>query len=66
GPQGQLEKVPRLGGIYVYMRADHGSYFPSPTSELFPRPVEKPASHTNRSTTTKFNWDRDLPPLKEM
>ena len=33
-PQGQLEKVPRLGGFYFYMRADHGSYLPFPTSEL--------------------------------
>ena len=32
GPQGQLKKIPRPGGSYVYMRADHGSYFPFPTS----------------------------------
>lgn len=33
GPQGQLKKIPRPGGFYVYMRADHGSYFPFPTSK---------------------------------
>ncbi|KAL9134531.1 MAG: hypothetical protein Q9175_004283 [Cornicularia normoerica] len=32
GPQGQLKKIPRPGGFYVYMRADHGSYFPFPTT----------------------------------
>ncbi|KAH0846113.1 hypothetical protein AYO21_10106 [Fonsecaea monophora] len=30
GPQGQLKKVPREGGFYVYMREDHGSYFVFP------------------------------------
>jgi|ERR1700722_7899641 linoleate 10R-lipoxygenase len=31
GPQGELKKIPRPGGFYVYMREDHGSYsvFPS-------------------------------------
>ena len=37
GPQGQLKKVLRPGGLYVYMRADHGSYFPFPTSECTPK-----------------------------
>jgi linoleate 10R-lipoxygenase len=32
GPQGQLKKVPRPGGFYVYMREDHGSYFVFPCS----------------------------------
>ncbi|KAL8737471.1 MAG: hypothetical protein Q9181_001659, partial [Wetmoreana brouardii] len=31
GPTGQLKKIPRPGGFYVYMRADHGDYFPFPT-----------------------------------
>ncbi|KAL9592549.1 MAG: hypothetical protein Q9179_006606, partial [Wetmoreana sp. 5 TL-2023] len=31
GPVGQLKKIPRPGGFYVYMRADHGDYFPFPT-----------------------------------
>ncbi|OQU97287.1 hypothetical protein CLAIMM_03240 [Cladophialophora immunda] len=30
GPQGQLKKIPREGGFYVYMREDHGSYFVFP------------------------------------
>lgn len=33
GPQGELKKIPRPGGFYIYMREDHGSYFPFPTSE---------------------------------
>jgi linoleate 10R-lipoxygenase len=36
GPSGQLKKIPRPGGFYIYMRADHGSYWPFPTSEYFP------------------------------
>ncbi|KAI9759515.1 MAG: hypothetical protein M4579_002274 [Chaenotheca gracillima] len=32
GPQGQLKRIPREGGFYIYMRADHGSYFPFPTT----------------------------------
>ncbi len=32
GPQGQLKKIPRPGGYNVYMREDHGSYWPFPTS----------------------------------
>lgn len=34
GPQGELKKIPRPGGFYIYMREDHGSYFPFPTSEF--------------------------------
>ncbi|KKA23635.1 Peroxidase [Rasamsonia emersonii CBS 393.64] len=30
GPQGQLKKIPRPGGFYIYMREDHGSYFVFP------------------------------------
>lgn len=33
GPAGELKKVPRPGGFYVYMRSDWGGYFPFPTSE---------------------------------
>jgi linoleate 10R-lipoxygenase len=33
GPQGQLKKIPRPGGFYIYMSSDHGSYFPFPTSK---------------------------------
>lgn len=34
GPKGVLKKIPREGGFYVYMREDHGSYFPFPLSEF--------------------------------
>lgn len=30
GPKGELKKIPRPGGFYIYMREDHGSYFPFP------------------------------------
>jgi linoleate 10R-lipoxygenase len=30
GPQGQLKKIPRPGGFYVYMREDQGSYYVFP------------------------------------
>lgn len=36
GPAGELKKIPRPGGFYIYMRADHGSYFPFPTSKIDP------------------------------
>jgi linoleate 10R-lipoxygenase len=32
GPQGELKKIPRPGGFYVYMKEDRGSYFPFPTT----------------------------------
>ncbi|KAL1954110.1 hypothetical protein VTO42DRAFT_1734 [Malbranchea cinnamomea] len=32
GPQGELKKVPRPGGFYVYMRENHESYFVFPMS----------------------------------
>ncbi|KAF2405392.1 fatty acid oxygenase [Trichodelitschia bisporula] len=32
GPRGELKKIPRPGGFYVYMKEDHGSYFPFPLS----------------------------------
>lgn len=32
GPAGQLKKIPRPGGFYIYMRSDWGSYFPFPTT----------------------------------
>jgi linoleate 10R-lipoxygenase len=34
GLRGQLKKIPREGGFYVYLREDWGSLFPFPTSEL--------------------------------
>ena len=33
GAAGELKKIPRPGGFYVYMREDHGAYFPFPTSK---------------------------------
>lgn len=36
GPKGELKKIPRPGGFYVYMREDHGSYFPFPLSTFIP------------------------------
>lgn len=32
GPKGELKKIPRPGGFYIYMREDYGSYFPFPLS----------------------------------
>ena len=32
GPQGELKKVPRPGGFYVYMREDWGSMWPFPVT----------------------------------
>ncbi|GAB1194552.1 hypothetical protein APSETT444_003798 [Aspergillus pseudonomiae] len=32
GPQGQLKKIHREGGYYVYLREDWGSYSPFPTT----------------------------------
>lgn len=34
GPQGELKKIARPGGFYVYMRRDWGGYWPFPTSEF--------------------------------
>lgn len=33
GRQGQLKKIPREGGYYVYMKEDGGSYTPFPASK---------------------------------
>ncbi|GMG09741.1 unnamed protein product [Aspergillus oryzae] len=33
GPQGELKKIHREGGYYVYLREDWGSYSPFPTSK---------------------------------
>lgn len=37
GPQGELKKIARPGGCHIYMRADHGSYTPLPTSKYSPK-----------------------------
>ena len=63
GPQGQMKKIPRAGGFYIYMTENHGSYFPFPTSKcsLKTRSVSKLISS---NLAMKVNWDGDLPPLK--
>ena len=33
GPKGQLKKIPRPGGFYIFMREDWGAFFPFPTSK---------------------------------
>ncbi len=42
GPAGELKKIPRPGGFYLYMRADHGSYFPFPLSKWDRNPFSPP------------------------
>ncbi|TAQ84850.1 hypothetical protein B7494_g6827 [Chlorociboria aeruginascens] len=32
GPQGELKKIPRPDGFFIYMSEDRGSYFPFPTT----------------------------------
>ncbi|KAI9777325.1 MAG: hypothetical protein M1839_008933 [Geoglossum umbratile] len=32
GEQGQLKKIPRPGGFYIYMKEDYSGYFPFPTT----------------------------------
>jgi linoleate 10R-lipoxygenase len=34
GPRGELKKIPRPGGFYIYMREDYGGYFPFPTCKF--------------------------------
>lgn len=66
GPQGQLKKMARPGGFYTYMRADHGSYFPFPTSELRADGREKKIDMLTAHPAMKINWDGDLPKPKKM
>jgi linoleate 10R-lipoxygenase len=33
GPQGQLKKIPRPGGFYIYMKEDQGGYYVFPMSK---------------------------------
>lgn len=44
GPQGELKKIARPGGFYVYMREDHGSFyvFPLTMKVHFDGEVETP------------------------
>ena len=62
GPQGQLKKIPRPGGFHVYMRADHGSYFPFPTSEWTPHPVNRvPHANGFDSDESQLGWRPTAP-----
>lgn len=64
GPPGQLKKIPRPGGFYVYMRADHGSYWPFPTSEY---PLCRPPSRfdADRPCSHEGALRRRAPTLQE-
>lgn len=66
GPQGQLKKIPRPGGFYVYMREDHGSYWPFPTSKCWRERCCFEMGCSYRFTAMKIQWDGDLPPLKAL
>lgn len=33
GPQGQLKKIPRPGGFYIFVREDWGGFWPFPKSK---------------------------------
>lgn len=61
GPQGQLKKVARAGGFYVYMTENHGSMFPFPMSEFSLRRCG--VSSANDVIAWKLQFDGDLPPL---
>jgi linoleate 10R-lipoxygenase len=62
GPQGQLKKIPRPGGFYIYMRENEEGYFVFPMSE-FP-PLESGKS-VNDCVAMKVHWDGELPQLKK-
>ena len=57
GPAGELKKIPRPGGFYIYMRADHGSYWPFPTSKLsFPVRHNLPRANIENSNENQLGW----------
>lgn len=57
GPSGELKKIPRPGGFYIYMRADHGSYWPFPTSELtFCVRHSLPRANMENSDENQLGW----------
>ena len=58
GPQGQLKKVPRPGGFYVYLTENWGSYFPFPTSKF---ESTEGGMCANGDTAWKVQFDQ-LPP----
>lgn len=65
GPSGHLKKIQKPEGYHVYMRSDHGSYFPFPTSKS-PARVAEPVEHVLiGAIAMKIHWDGALPPLKK-
>jgi len=56
GPQGQLKKIPRPGGFFIYMREDNGSYFPFPTSELIFHWCERATANSWCSNENQLGW----------
>lgn len=50
GPQGELKKIPRPGGFYVYMREDHGSYYVFPLTMKVHFDGEVPQPQSKRKT----------------
>ena len=66
GPQGQLKKIPRPGGFYIYMREDWGSYFPFPTSTSTHSPLKFFfIAETDYFAAMKVHFDGTLPPLRK-
>ena len=63
GPAGQLKKIRRPGGYNVYMRSDHGSYWPFPTSRCIARWLLRVA--LTYSLAMKVHWDGGLPTYKK-
>lgn len=69
GSQGLLQKVPRKGGSYHYLREDGGSFTPFPASKSTFSP---PCFHISLNgfcswiscVAFKVEWDNELPALK--
>ncbi|EFE44257.1 hypothetical protein TRV_00943 [Trichophyton verrucosum HKI 0517] len=65
GPQGELKKIPRPGGFYIYMREDQSGYFVFPMSKLPNCPGSMIVSHSLLtplpSTAFKVHYDGELP-----
>ena len=68
GPQGQLKKIPRPGGFYIYMTENQGSYFPFPTSESHPKTHRLPHCTIipDLGAAMKISWDGELPPRRKV
>lgn len=50
GPQGELKKIARPGGFYMYMREDHDSYF------VFPMSKSCPLAHRSVEMCKGLTW----------